>query len=196
MLLVGDVLVSEDLVEKQFVCNLQACKGECCVSGDAGAPLSDEEAGIIEEELPYIRPFLSENGLRAIEVEGPYTFDQDGDLVTPLVNGKECAFVVFEPNGLAACGIEKAWKAGKTKFRKPISCHLYPIRVQALPGMEGLNYDQWDICKAACTNGQALKVPVYKFLKEALIRKYGEDWFADLEEVAEVWLQEHKAAKG
>jgi len=187
MFVVGEVLVSEDILTNRFVCDLNACKGECCVAGDAGAPLEEDEPGILEEELENLKPFLSREGIIAIEEQGAYTFDTDGDLVTPLVEGKQCAYVVFEPDGTAACGIEKAWKAGTTAFRKPVSCHLYPIRVQKLVDMEALNYHRWDICHAACTLGAALQVPVYQFLKEALIRKYGEDWYACLEETAKNW---------
>jgi hypothetical protein len=189
MLVVGDVLVSEELLETHFVCDLASCKGQCCVSGDAGAPLNEEEASLLEEELEQISPFLSQEGLEALKPEGPYTFDPDGDLVTPLVKGRQCAYTVFESNGTASCGIEKAWKAGKTPFRKPVSCHLYPIRVLQLPGMEALNYHNWDICKPACKCGESLQVPVYRFLKDALVRKYGSAWYDLLEESAQAWLQ-------
>jgi hypothetical protein len=189
MLAVGNVLVSEDVLERQFVCDLNACKGQCCVSGDAGAPLSLDEVSTLEEELEHIKPFLNARGLLALEKEGAFTVDEEGDLVTPLVEGRECAYVVFEPDGTASCGIEKAWKAGKTHFRKPISCHLYPIRVLQLPGTEALNYHQWEICGAACQCGTALQVPVYRFLKDALIRKFGSEWYEQLEETAGAWSQ-------
>jgi len=190
MIAVGMHLVSEDVLEKKFVCDLNACKGACCVEGDSGAPLSDEEAGIIEDDWESIKPFIPKEGVEVIEKEGNFMIDSDGDVVTPLVNGAHCAYTVFTPDGTANCGIELAWKAGETKFRKPISCHLYPIRVTKLKDCDALNYNQWDICKPACACGEKLQVPVYKFLKDALIRKYGEAWYAELEELAEVYLKE------
>jgi hypothetical protein len=190
MIAVGMHLVSEDVLEKKFVCDLNACKGACCVAGDSGAPLSDEEAGIIEDDWESIKPFIPKEGVEVIEKEGNFMIDSDGDVVTPLVNGAHCAYTVFTPDGTTTCGIELAWKAGETKFRKPISCHLYPIRVTKLKDCDALNYNQWDVCKPACACGEKLQVPVYKFLKDALIRKYGEAWYAELEELAEVYLKE------
>lgn len=190
MIAIGDHLISEDLIEKRFVCDLQACKGACCVEGDSGAPLSDEEAGILEEEWNNIKPYIPVDGIAAIENVGNFMIDSDGDVVTPLVDGKHCAYNVFKQDRTATCGIELAWKAGKTTFRKPISCHLYPIRVTKLKDCDALNYNQWDICKPACACGESLKVPVYKFLKEALIRKYDEKWFQELELVAQHYLQQ------
>ncbi|MEX1189276.1 MAG: DUF3109 family protein [Bacteroidia bacterium] len=189
MLIVDDKLVSEEILEKQFICDLNACKGACCVEGDAGAPLTEEEVNKLEDDLEHIRPFLRQQGLESIAKEGVFTIDSDGDMVTPLVDGKECAFTVFEENGTASCGIEKAWKAGKTDFRKPISCHLYPIRVSDLKEFTALNYNKWGVCSPACTLGESLKVPVYKFLKEALVRAYGEDWYSELSIAAEAWLE-------
>jgi hypothetical protein len=187
MIIVEDKLVSEDLLEKEFVCNLGACKGACCIEGDSGAPLEDEEAGILEEEFEQIRPFIRPEGLKAIEEQGVYIIDSDGDLVTPLIEGKECAYTGFDEKGIAYCGIEKAWKEGKTSFRKPISCHLYPIRVTKLPDYIALNYNKWEICSPACSLGAQLKVPVYRFLRESLIRAYGEDWYRMLEETADAY---------
>ena len=189
MLIVGDTLISEDILEKAFVCDLAACKGACCIEGDAGAPLEDFEIGILEEELMNVLPFLPESGRTALQNEGAFTIDSDGDLVTPLVDGKHCAYTVFDNQGIAGCGIEKAWLAGKSAFRKPVSCHLYPIRVQKLKDREALNYHKWDVCAPACACGAKLKVPVYVFLKEALIRAYGETWYALLSETAEAWLK-------
>jgi hypothetical protein len=192
MIIVEDKLVSEDLLEREFVCNLSACKGACCVAGDSGAPLLEEEAGILEEELDYVRPYLRPEGLRAISEQGVFMIDSDGDMVTPLVEGKECAFAVFDEKGTALCGIEQAWQAGKTRFRKPISCHLYPIRVTQLPDYLALNYNRWIVCSPACSLGEQLKVPVYRFLKEALCRAYGEDWYQLLEETAQAYKQYDK----
>ena len=181
MIQIDDKLISLDVIDEQFVCDLAKCKGECCISGDAGAPLEENELFEIEDAFPTIRNMLSEDGKKSIENYGLYTKDQDGDWVTPLVNGnKECAYVIFE-KGVATCTFEKAHSEGKISFRKPISCHLYPIRIKKLKNYEAVNYDRWDICSAACTLGKTLKVPVYKFLKDALIRKYGAQWYLELE---------------
>lgn len=174
-------IVSRDVFDKQFVCDLNACKGACCVLGDSGAPLEEEEAGILEDIFDDIKPFLREEGIRAIEEQGKWEIDDDGDLVTPLVDGKECVYTIFE-NGIAGCGIEKAFRAGKTDFRKPVSCHLYPVRIRKYRDFEAVNYDRWDICQPACTCGEKLQVPVFRFLKDALTRKYGEEWYAMLDE--------------
>lgn len=188
MIAVGEALISEDLLEKEFVCNLSACKGACCVEGDSGAPLEAEEVKILAEEYPKIEPFLRPEGQRAIAAQGTSVIDEwDGEAVTPLVNGVECAYVTFDNKGTALCGIEQAWKEGATTFRKPVSCHLYPIRIQKYQGFEAVNYHKWNICSPACSLGQELKVPVYQFTKEALIRKYGADWYQELEKVAEHW---------
>lgn len=192
MLIVGNVLISEDVVEKQFVCDLNACKGACCVDGDSGAPLRDEETGILEDHLEAVLPFLPTEGQDVLRARGAWEMDSDGDLVTPLVNGAHCAYTVFAEDGTASCGIEVAWKAGKTSFRKPLSCHLYPIRVQSIVDTDALNYHKWDICKPACACGERLKVPVYRFLKEPLIRAYGEEWYAELEDTARAWELAYK----
>lgn len=182
-------LISEDLFEKRFVCDLNACKGACCVAGESGAPLTQDEAELLKELWPKIKPYIPEKGRRAIEADGVSEVDDDGDLVTTLVEGRgECAFTVFDEKGIALCGVEKAWKAGAIPFRKPLSCHLYPIRVVKLADHDGLNYHKWPICKPACECGAKLDVPVYRFLKDALIRAYGEEWYAELEEIHTAWL--------
>lgn len=185
-------LISEDLFEERFVCDLQACKGACCVEGDSGAPLEPEEAKLMQELWPIIRPYIPEKGQRAIDQHGVSEVDIDGELVTTLVEGRgECAFTVFE-NGIALCGIEKAWRDGKISFRKPISCHLYPIRVTKLRYHDGLNYHRWPICKPACSCGVKLNVPVFRFLKDPLVRQYGAEWYAELEEIYAAWLAERE----
>ena len=182
MIEIGKTLVSDDVVAKQFVCDLNACKGACCVHGDSGAPLEDEETEILEKIYDDIKPYLTKEGQEAIKKQGHWLIDSDGDKVTPLVDGnKECAYTIFE-NGMALCGIEKAWKDGKSKFRKPISCHLYPVRITKYKQFDAVNYDKWDICKPACACGEKLQVPVYRFVKDALIRKYGKEWYGELEE--------------
>lgn len=186
MIRIDDKLISEDLAEVEFVCNLTACKGQCCVSGDAGAPLKKEELPILEEIWPLVKPYLDEEHQQAVEQEGVWVEDIDGEYVTPLRDGKECAYVVFE-EGYALCGIEKAFRDGKIDWPKPISCHLYPVRVHAFKNlkMEALNYDRWEICNPACDHGKKLGVPVYKFLKEPLIRAFGEKFYHRLSEAIE-----------
>ena len=184
MIEIEDKLISLDIFEKKFVCDLHACKGACCIEGDAGAPLKYEEIDIIEENLEAIKPYLRKEGLEAIEKTGVFYMDEDNEPVTTLVNGSECAFVFFDENNITKCGIEKAHSEGKIDFKKPISCHLYPIRVANLRKFQAINYNQWDICKPACTCGVKLNVPVYKFLKEPIIREWGESFFNELEVVA------------
>ena len=182
MLKIKNTLVADSVLEEDFVCNLSQCKGACCVEGDAGAPLEKAEKAILKAEYENVAPYLRPEGRKAIANQGTSVVDSlDGEPVTPLVNEEECAYAIFDDKGIASCGIEKAWSAGATPFRKPISCHLYPIRIQEYPTHHALNYHQWDICSPACTLGKSLKVPVYKFTKDALLRKYGEDWYAELE---------------
>ena len=186
MFLIEEKLISDDIIEKEFVCNLNACKGACCVQGEAGAPLEDEEIHILDEIYEQVAPYLPKTGRKAIKKHGKYVQAPNGDYETPLVNGGECAYVVFEEDK-TFCGIEKAWQDGKIDFQKPISCHLYPIRVTVTPMYEALNYDRWPICDPACALGQELKVPIYKFLKAPLTRKYGEAFYKRMEEIAEAW---------
>lgn len=196
MIQIDDKLISEDIFEEEFVCNLSKCKGACCVEGDSGAPLDDEETKILEKLYPKIKPYLTENGIKAIEEQGTWTKDPfDGDFVTPTVGGRECAYVTFDKNGITKCGIEKAYEDGAIDWQKPISCHLYPIRVTEYKTFSALNYDRWSICSDACTLGKELHVPLYKFLKKPLTRKYGEDFYKTLSDVAEEWKKEYKKGK-
>lgn len=190
MIQVENTILSEDLFESYFVCDLSACKGACCIEGDAGAPLEQEEIDILENELDSIKPFLREEGLKSLKENGAFVVDTDGEYVTPLVKGKECAYTTFDKNGIAKCGIEDAFRAGKTGFKKPSSCHLYPIRFQKLHEFEALNYHKWPICKPACECGSKLQVKVYQFLKEPLINKYGKDWYQQLIEVDKLLTKE------
>jgi len=183
MIELGKTIISQDIFEKDFVCNLSACKGACCIEGDGGAPVTQEEIKILEEIYPKVEPYLRPEGIAAIKKQGTSVQDWDGEMVTPLVNGKECAYVIFDEKGITKCGIEKAYEDGVVDFKKPISCHLYPIRVTHYRDFDALNYHKWDICSPACTLGAELKVPVYRFLKDALIRKYGEDWYAEVEQI-------------
>ena len=188
MFQLGKTIVSEDLLEKEFVCNLKACKGACCVEGEAGAPVLKEEIAILKDIYPKIKSFLRPEGIEAIEQQGTHILTELGELETPLVNGKECAYVTFSDQGITSCGIEQAYNAGEIPFKKPISCHLYPVRVQDYSEFAAVNYHRWPICDDACALGKQLGVPVYKFVKDALIRKFGEDWYLELEKIA----QEHK----
>lgn len=184
MFQIGNTLVSEDLIKKDFACNLTACKGECCVAGEAGAPLEKEEIHILKEIYPDIKPFLREEGIRALEKQGTHVENEFGELETPLVDGGECAYVVFDKKGTALCGLEAAYRAGKTTWKKPISCELYPVRVQEYSSFSAVNYHHWPICDDACDLGKQLQIPVYKFTREALIKKFGESWYLELEKVA------------
>jgi Fe-S-cluster containining protein len=191
MILVQDILVSDEVVEEQFLCNLTACKGACCWEGDAGAPLEDDELAILDRILPDIKPFLTARGIEEIEKQGTFYIDaEDGLPATTLIDGGPCAYINYTEDGIAQCGIEQAWKAGATDFRKPISCQLYPIRVERNEKVdfEALNYHRWDICSAACTAGKKAKLPVYQFLKDAIIRKYGEDFYEELDATAQ-WMK-------
>jgi len=188
MLIIQDVLVSDDVVEKHFLCNLNACKGACCWEGDFGAPLETEELHTLERIYDDIKPFLRPEGQAVIEKEGAYTFfEEPKEYGTPLLKNGACAYMTYDDNGIAKCGIEEAWRAGATDFRKPISCHLYPVRVKTneKQNFEALNYDRWDICSAACTAGKNNQVRIFEFVKEALIRKYGEAFYEELEAAVE-----------
>lgn len=177
---IKDKLISTQLFEQKFVCNLNACKGACCIEGDAGAPLTFEEIDIIEDNLDAIEPYLRPEGLEAIKKTGVFYLDPEGEPVTTLVNGGECAFVYFDEKGITKCAIEKAYLEQKTTFKKPISCHLYPIRVKKFNEYEALNYDEWPICAPACSCGEKLDIPVYRFLKEPITRAWGDEFFEEL----------------
>lgn len=190
MIEIGKTLVSEELFKRKFVCDLNACKGACCVEGDSGAPLEKEEMQFLDADYEKIKPFMRAEGIAAVEAQGKYVVDPyDGDDVTPLVNNRECAYVSFNEQGMALCAIEQAHAAGKTQFKKPISCHLYPVRTKKYRSFEAVNYDEWDICAPACACGAKLDVPVFKFTKDALIRKYGHDWYDELGEVYKAYMQ-------
>jgi len=183
MIEIGKALVSFDVLQKKFCCNLDACKGACCVLGDAGAPLSLEEAGDLEDYLDELSPYISAEGLLSIIELGSFVRDSEGEIVTPLINNKECAFTCVE-NGIAFCAIEKAYRDGAVPFNKPVSCHLYPIRIKSFDEFDAVNYDVWGICHPAREEGNKNDLPVYLFVKEALIRKYGLEWFDQLDYAA------------
>jgi hypothetical protein len=185
MIAIDNVLLSDELIQEHFVCDLDKCKGGCCVEGDCGAPLTEEETRIIAEIYPAIKDSLNPDYIHEIERQGTHTSDAEHGLVTPTVNGGICVYGYTDDAGIVKCGIEKAWKEGKTSFRKPISCHLYPIRITSHPGYEAVNYEpRPSLCRPACKLGKKLKVPVYVFLKEAIIRKYGADFYGALDTIA------------
>lgn len=184
MFQLNKTIISEEILENEFVCNLSACKGACCVDGDAGAPLTQEETQILVDIYPKVKPFLRPEGIQAIEEQGAFVIGTDGEYETTLIEGKDCAYVIFDGQ-TALCGIEQAYNEGIVDWKKPVSCHLYPIRVKEYTDFAAVNYHKWHICSDACALGKELQVPIYKFVKEALVRKFGEQWYQELEKVAE-----------
>lgn len=195
MIVIDDILISDDVVSEHFICDLSKCKGACCVEGDGGAPLDEEELPLLDKEYANIEPFLMEDGIEAIRERGKYVFESDDEYTgygTPLIgNTGACAYRTFDKKGIAVCGIEKAFEAGATKFRKPVSCHLYPIRIKKYETITAVNYEVWDICSAACALGDQMKVPAYVFVKEGLIRKFGEEFYKRLEGSA-AYMKKHE----
>ena len=188
MIAIDNKLVSDEIVEKQFVCNLDKCKGGCCEDGDAGAPLELSELDELIHNYAMIKPYLTREGIKAIEQQGKYHFDAEFGWVTPTIGGAMCAYGYRDEKGIIKCGIETAFKEGKITWRKPLSCHLFPIRIKKSvedKNLEYVNYEpRHDLCRAACKLGTRLQVPVYVFLKDALIRKYGEEFYQALEAAA------------
>lgn len=182
--MIDDILVSDDVVDVKFVCDLTRCKGACCVEGDGGAPLEVDELKLLDDHYAAIEPFLTEKGRAAIEAQGKYLFEKDDEYTgygTPLIgNTGACAYVTFDGQGVAQCGIEQAWAAGAIPFRKPVSCHLYPVRVKVYEEITAVNYETWDICSPACELGKSLQVPVYQFVRDGLIRRFGEEFYEQL----------------
>jgi len=188
-------LISEELFEKRFVCDLSACKGACCEQGDSGAPLYAAEAALIKKHYKQIEPYMTARGKKAVAEKGTSLVDMDNELVTPLVEEySECAYAKRDKAGIWKCGIEQAYRDGKIPFNKPLSCHLYPIRVTKLKYHDGLNYNQWDVCAPACACGAKLDVPVFRFLKESLTRAYGAEWYDGLEVIYAEWVKQPKKA--
>ena len=173
------MLLSSEILTERFCCDLSACKGACCVEGDAGAPVTLDEIAEIEDCLDTVWGDLSASAQAVIDKQGVAYTDQEGDLVTSIVRGKDCVFTYYE--GCCLCALEKAFRAGKIRFCKPVSCALYPIRAKKIgEDLVGLNYNRWEVCKAAIEKGKALDLPLYQFLKDPLIRRFGEDWYAEL----------------
>jgi Fe-S-cluster containining protein len=187
MILIDDILISDDILKEYFLCNLSACKGACCWEGDWGAPLEPEEVEVLDDILEELKPYLPEKSLKLLELGGPTAYYEElGKEGTNLHEDGACVFLTYDELGIARCGIEQAFRDGKINFRKPISCHLYPIRVSKneIVGFEAMNYDRWEICNAACSLGEKEKVPLYKFAREAIIRAYGQSFYDQLEAAA------------
>lgn len=193
MIAIDHVLLSDEVVEKHFVCDLQSCKGGCCVDGDCGAPFTEEETRIVAEVYPRIKHLLREEYIAEIERQGTHTTDDEYGYVTPTVNGGICVYAYTDEAGIVKCTMEKAFRDGIIDFQKPISCHLYPIRITESPGFEAVNYEpRKTLCKPACKLGNKLKVPVYQFLKAPLIRKYGTEFYETLDTIAQKYYQQDK----
>ncbi|MEI6888342.1 MAG: DUF3109 family protein [Bacteroidales bacterium] len=177
MIILDNTIISDDIRDTRFCCDLEECKGACCVEGDAGAPLEEEEISLLEDYLEYIFPFMLPEAMLVVKSSGVFDYDAEGNFVTPLLNDKECVFV-YNENGIARCAVEKAFLEKAIPFPKPISCHLYPIRIKKLAsGNEALNYHKWPICRKALEKGYTEKISLYRFLDQALIRKYGRTWY-------------------
>lgn len=189
MIEIDGKIVSADLLRARFACDITTCKGICCVEGNAGAPLEPDEVATLEREYAAYHPYMTPKGIEAVERQGVMVIDEDGDLTTPLIDGAQCAYTYVE-DGVTLCAVEKAWIEGKTPFRKPVSCHLYPIRlVQFSNGGVGLNYHRWSVCEGARTCGARLDVPVYKSVRDAIVRRFGEEFYKALEAAEELLIK-------
>lgn len=190
MIQIDDTLVSLDLIERSFLCDLSHCKGQCCVEGDSGAPLEPGEEEELKQVLPEIWNDLLPEARTVIQSQGVAYTDSDGDRVTSIVGDKNCVFTCYDTDGVCKCAIEKAYREGRVSFYKPISCHLYPVRITQYKTFQAVNYHRWDVCKAAELLGKKEQVPVYQFLKEPLIRKFGQAWYDALDECAQEWKKQ------
>ena len=197
MIAIDNVLVSDDVIEAKFVCDLHKCKGGCCEDGEAGAPLEKEERKILDEYFDVIKPYLSKEGLTEIQRQGKYVYDREFGWVTPTIDGKFCAYGYYDKQGIIKCGIEQAYNDGKLSWKKPISCHLYPIKVsKRKKEYINVNYEPRDVlCQPACALGKKLKLPVYQFLKEAIVRKFGTEFYTTLHQIAVEHFEEAKSRK-
>lgn len=183
MFKIEKTIVSEELIEQDFVCDLNKCKGACCVEGEGGAPLEKDELPLLADLYPKVKPLLTKSGIDVIEREGFFVETESGEFETPLVEGRECVYLSYE-NGHASCAFEQIYNRGDSEWKKPISCHLYPVRTKEYSVFTAVNYHRWQICSDACDLGKELKVPLYVFVKEALIRKFGNEWYEELEQTA------------
>jgi Fe-S-cluster containining protein len=196
MIQIRDTILSDDIFEEHFICNLTKCKGACCVEGDSGAPLERKEFEQIQSILPEIWDDLSPAAKALIEEQGIAYTDYDGELVTSIINGRECVITYFDADGTCKCSIERAWREGRIRVQKPVSCHLYPIRLQKLGEYTALNYNRWSICKPAVKLGRSEGVKIYEFLREPLIRRFGEEWYNEVCEAAKLLEEEKNATCG
>ncbi len=194
MIQIDDKLISLDVFEKHFLCDLSKCLGSCCVEGESGAPLEDDEIARLHEIYPKIKHFLSPEAIDIIEKKGIWETDSDGDKVTPIIHGRECVYTYFDANGVCKCAIEKAHDEGIVDFKKPISCHLYPIRIDKYKDYEAVNYHVWPVCNPARELGSNIGLPIFRYLKEPIVRKYGEAFFNEMVEVAQQ-LENRKSQK-
>ncbi len=192
MIIIEDTLISDEIYTECFVCDLPVCHGGCCVHGDAGAPLEKDETAILKDIYPRVKPYMRKVGIDAVDEAGTFVEDIDGEFTTPLVNKQECAYVFFDENNIAKCAIEKAWEEKEIDFKKPVSCHLYPIRITKYSNYDAVNYHRWPICDCARKNGTKLNVRIYEFLKESLTRKYGADWYEQLDAYIQMTLGNNK----
>lgn len=190
MLQIGNTLVSLDLAERFFCCDLDKCLGQCCIEGDAGAPITTEEYKKLEEITPSLMPELLPAAIKVIEEDGVGYTDEEGDLVTSIIDGKNCVYTCYASGGKCLCAIERAYRQGKCDFRKPISCYLYPLRLTDYPTFTAINYHRWKICRSAEINGKELGIRLYQFMKEPLIERFGKDWYDELAEACEAYLAE------
>lgn len=195
MIQIQDTLVTLDLIEQFFLCDLDSCRGECCIEGDAGAPITKEEYELLKTLVPTVWNDLTPAARQTIEEQGVGYIDEDGDLVTSIVNGRDCVFTTYAPNGMCYCAIEKAYREGRTDFYKPISCHLYPVRLTKYPDFTAVNYHRWKICRCAEVFGRKEKVRAYQFLKDPLVRRFGQEWYDELCLVAQEYLAQKEAGK-
>ena len=181
MFVLGRTIITDDIADKHFLCDIGKCKGQCCLIGDRGAPLEENELPILRRNFKKIKPYLTENGIQTIQQSGCYQKNTDGGYSTPTVKGRACAYATYdEDKGTYQCGIEQAYRNGVTDFPKPLSCHLYPLRITRYENFDAVNYHKWTICKAACTLGKKLGIPLYKFTENALVRRYGRAWYTAL----------------
>jgi hypothetical protein len=196
MIAIGDALVSEDVFDELFACDLSKCKGACCVEGESGAPLTEAELEKIEGVFETIRPHLRPEALEVIDQVGLYEVDTDGGFVTPIIGGRECVYATFDANGTVKCSFEQAWRRGETDWMKPISCHLYPIRTKELTDFTALNVHHWTICDGARTCGASSNITVLEFCKSALVRRFGGNWYDEAMEVWQAWKKAGRSKRG
>lgn len=189
MLIIGNTIVSENVADRCFCCDLGRCKGQCCVEGDCGAPLLESEIPVLGRVLPEVRPYMTKEGLEVVEREGVSALDNAGEPCTPLVNNRECAYVAWGEDGTAFCAIEQAYRDGRIDFKKPVSCHLYPIRVDDFGEFTAVNYHEWDVCRCAVAKGRETGIPLYQYLKEPLVRRFGQEWYDELVDACEYFLK-------